>query len=221
MKELGKEVKKSAAAINAVRADFYRLKKWQSAAVLVAAAAMVAGLALQYFSFSRAAEIAGLVIIIVAAAFVFGAYLVIRSKGPLNYSAYFLRRNGEEYTLVAISKKHFRFTAKGETVEFFRGETTRTPAADGVRWDWFLSAEFLSSAPSNGGIKYVCGYGGKRAVLLVRAGRPDYAEAGGLRMRYRDVNALYGKVGVPRAFYDECVKLAGGDVPFFAPRGDK
>lgn len=210
---LQKEVRRATDDIGAIRTDIYLVKKWQAAWILGFACIMLVGLIMQLVTANLTVRTVGILLIVAGALAVLVVYIVMRLRGPLNYTVYYYRgKEGTEFVLQVISRKWVILSCDGKVLEYDRRNVKRRDALYGTAqpWDWFKSATFLNSEDKGRDRLFtgVCTVNGKetKAMLSLRDSVIDYAEACGVRMRYFDVNSLKGKVTIPSELYRAAVK---------------
>lgn len=224
-----KELKRATDNIGAVRTDVYLVKKWQAAWILGFACIMLIGLIMQLVTANLNVRALGLILVLVGAVAIVAVYLIMRYRGPLNYTTYYYRsKEGAEFVLQVISRKWIILSSGGTTLEYDRRDVKRRDGLYGTAhpWDWFRSASFLSAEDKGKDRRFIGVYNTNgvdaKAMLSVRNSVIDYAEAGGVRMRYFDVNALHGKVAVPPELYRAALKagIKVGNAEFIQPASE-
>ena len=87
-----KELKRATDNIGAVRTDVYLVKKWQAAWILGFACIMLIGLIMQLVTANLNVRAVGLILVLVGAVAIVAVYLIMRYRGPLNYTTYYYQR---------------------------------------------------------------------------------------------------------------------------------
>ena len=214
-----KDLKRAVENIGAVRTEFYLVKRWQAGCILGMAALMIVGLFLQFVTDNLVAHTVGYCLVLGGAVVILGVYLVLRLRGPMNYTTYFFRvRQGDEVRLQVIGRTKMFFEGHGKVIGYDRRSISRKESLyrDDVPWNWFEGVTFTDVKMTPRDRQFLGEKGGRRAMLSLKSGVIDYAEASGMRMRYFEVNNIKNKVERPADFYDAIMKLGftGTDIPF-------
>lgn len=129
-----KELKRATDNIGAVRTDVYLVKKWQAAWILGFACIMLIGLIMQLVTANLNVRAVGLILVLVGAVAIVAVYLIMRYRGPLNYTTYYYRsKEGAEFVLQVISRKWIILSSgrNDSRVRPPRRQKTRRPLRNG------------------------------------------------------------------------------------------
>ena len=216
---INKEVKRACEIVGAVKTETYLVKKWQAGWILGFAALMLVGMLIQVLVKNVNIRMVGVALVLVGVAAIIVVYLIVRTKGPLNFVTYFYRtKSGEEITVQAIGKKRIIFASGGKVIEYDKravkkAENIYRPE---IPWNFFEDSDFTSAETiANKDRKFtgkrIYGEMEQKVILSVRSGVIDYAEVDGIRLRYYEVNNLRGRLILPAVLYD-AVEKAGCDL---------
>lgn len=211
-----KELARVAAKVKEVKMECNRVGKSQAIAILALAVIMVVGL---FCNFANEAIVnfVGFVLALLSGLVIIVLYAVLRIKGVINYTVYnTVNADGKSFTVTVEGKKKITVLQGDVALHFERGSVfAGEKPSGGVPWDWFTAAEISAcDTPTSSVKRYRGSYSGKRTLLHIRDGKPDYGEAGGVRIHYLEVNCLTSKLMLPRELYD-AAKAAFGELPGF------
>ena len=214
-----RELEKSASKTKELKTEIYLLSKRQGAIILVFALLLFAGMFLNLLTKNLIVNFVGLILMLSMAFAVVIMYAIVRKNGPINYEEfYFFDKNGAPVVLQKLNKVHFIVSFNGAVLECKKGEfaTRDTLFRPQNRWDWYLNASFNSCTPTTKDAKRYDGVAeDKKATLLIKNGRPEYAEALGCRIKYFTPNAGFpAGIELPSALIKALTRL-GANLPAY------
>lgn len=213
-----REVQRAAEHIYTVRSETYLVKKGQAAAILAIAAVILVGLVLQLAGGNFVVRMSGAGAVVGGALVIVIIYAVMRMRGPLNYTTFYYRdKAGTEFTLQVVGRRRMAFSGGGKILAL---EGKSIAVKDSVfyprqPWNWFLDADFTRCEALAGRDKRFTGTRDcdgltQRVMLSMRDGNIDYADVGGVRMRYFEINSIKETVELPAEFYRAVLKACPG-----------
>lgn len=215
---INKEIKRATESVGAVKTETYLVKKWQAGWILGFAALMLVGMLIQVLVKNVNIRMVGVALVLVGVVAIIVVYLIVRTKGPLNFVTYFYRtKTGDAVTVQAIGKKRIILSVGGKFIEYDRRAVKKAESLykPEIPWNFFEDSDFTTvETIANKDRKFtgkrVYGDTEQAVILSVRSGVIDYAEVDGIRMRYYEVNNLRGRLILPATLYDAAEKAGFG-----------